>query len=220
MFRFPSPSLVVSITALIVALGGASYSATGGNFILGRSNSASTQTKLVAGVAGPALGVDNLNTGAGAAGLRIVTAATRPPLIVNSSTRVDNLNADKLDGLNSTQFARKLVIPFNLAPDAISTQIPVPADQPVFVMGVTSTTMVHGVGQVTLLRGLNTALWWVGLESTSGSAITQGATSAAGTHIVYIDYEHEVDIEVGGPNTIRVHNGSFFTKSGIVTLIW
>src|SRR5215208_1437182 len=123
MFRYPSPSLVISMLALTVALGGAGYSATGGNFILGQANSASTQTKLVAPFAGPAFRVDNLNTGASASGLRIVTNAARPPLVVNSSVRVANLNADKLDGLDSTQFSNKLLIPFNLAPGAITAQI-------------------------------------------------------------------------------------------------
>ena len=53
--RYPSPSLVVSITALVVALGGAGYSATGGNFILGQANKATTQTALSASLAGIAL---------------------------------------------------------------------------------------------------------------------------------------------------------------------
>jgi hypothetical protein len=94
------------MVALVVALGGAGYSATGGNFILGQSNSASTQTKLVAPFAGPALRVDNLNTGASASGLKIVTDAARPPLVVNSAVKVANLNADLLDGLDATAFVR------------------------------------------------------------------------------------------------------------------
>src|SRR4051812_1419311 len=44
MFRYPSPSLVISLFALLVALGGAGIAATGGNFILGQSNSASSLT--------------------------------------------------------------------------------------------------------------------------------------------------------------------------------
>ena len=48
MFRRPSPAIVISLLALFIALGGAGYSATGGNFILGRSNSASSQSALVA----------------------------------------------------------------------------------------------------------------------------------------------------------------------------
>jgi hypothetical protein len=94
MRRYPSPSLVVSITALVVALGGASYSATGGNFILGQANSASTQTRLVTPLNGGAFRVDNISTAANATGMTIVTNAARPPLAVTSSVKVARLNAD------------------------------------------------------------------------------------------------------------------------------
>src|ERR1044071_2658993 len=104
MLRFPSPSLVVSMVALVVALGGAGYSATGGNFILGQANSASTQTKLVASLNSPALFIENSNTGANASGLRIITNAARAPLVVSSGVKVANLNVDKLDGIDSTGF--------------------------------------------------------------------------------------------------------------------
>ena len=61
---------------------------------------------------------------------------------------------------------------------------------------------------------------WVGLESPNGAAITQGGSSAAGTHIVFINYYHLVDIQVASADTIRVHNGSAGTLAGSVTLIW
>ncbi len=101
MFRLPSPSFVVSLLALLIALGGAGYSATGGNFILGKFNSATTQTKLVTPLAGAALRVDNTSAAANATGITILTNASRPPLVVTSSTKVANLNADKLDGIDN-----------------------------------------------------------------------------------------------------------------------
>jgi hypothetical protein len=55
---------VTSLTALFVALGGTAYAATGGNFILGKSNSASTATQLSSG-AGSALRVSNTAGGHG-----------------------------------------------------------------------------------------------------------------------------------------------------------
>jgi hypothetical protein len=55
---------VVGYLALFVALGGTSYAATGGNFILGKSNSASTATQLSSG-AGNALKVSDTNGGTG-----------------------------------------------------------------------------------------------------------------------------------------------------------
>jgi hypothetical protein len=106
MLRFPSPSLVISMLALMVALGGAGYSATGGTFILGQTNSATSQTRLVAPFAGAAFRIDNTSTAAVASGLNIVTDAARPPLVVSSSVKVANLNVDKLDGLSSNQLAR------------------------------------------------------------------------------------------------------------------
>lgn len=78
------------VTTLVIASSGA-YAATGGNFILGRSNSANATTTLT-NSAGTALA---LNAKSGT-----------PALKVNSGTKVANLNGDKLDGLDSTAFAR------------------------------------------------------------------------------------------------------------------
>jgi hypothetical protein len=63
-------------------------------------------------------------------------------------------------------------------------------------------------------------LEWVGLESTAGAAITQGFSGAAGTHILYLDFAHQVDIEVNTPDSFRVHNGAAAVRTGNVTLIW
>ena len=103
-----------SMAALFIALGGTSYAATGGNFLLGKSNSASSTTSLAAPVAGKGLQVTNTSTGAGATALGLTAASGHPPFTVNSGTKVANLNADKLDGIDSTGFLsssnlRKLV---------------------------------------------------------------------------------------------------------------
>ena len=60
----PSPAMVVALIALFVALGGTTLAATGGNFILGKSNSASTATQL-SSAAGNALKVTDTNGGTG-----------------------------------------------------------------------------------------------------------------------------------------------------------
>ncbi len=60
----PSPAMVVALIALFVALGGTALAATGGNFILGKSNSASTATQLSSG-AGNALKVSDTKGGTG-----------------------------------------------------------------------------------------------------------------------------------------------------------
>jgi hypothetical protein len=92
---------VVSMLALSVALGGTTYAATGGNFILGQSNSTTSTTGLSAGVTGPALRVTNTSTGT-AAGFNV--SAGHPPFNVNSGTKVAKLNADLLDGADSSAF--------------------------------------------------------------------------------------------------------------------
>ena len=219
MSRYASPSLVVSIVALIVALGGAGYSATGGNFILGKSNTATTSSRLTADINGRTLALRNRNAGSAATPLALIAAAGHPPFTVNTATKVRNLNADRLDSLDSTQFPRKTVISFNLAAGATSAPITVPANRPVFVMGVTTTTAEQGVGQVTLLRTpIN--LIWIGLEGPLAPAITSGVNNAQGVHIVYLDVDHTVDIEVNDDDSIRIHNGDTGQRAGKVTLIW
>jgi len=60
----PSHGTVVAYLALFVALGGTAYAATGGSFILGQPNSASTATQLSSG-ARNALKVSDTNGGTG-----------------------------------------------------------------------------------------------------------------------------------------------------------
>ena len=104
--RLPSPSLVISLLALFVALGGTAYAATGGTFILGQANTATSQTSLTSNNAGKALQVTQQNTGTAATALGLNVPAGRTPFTVNSGTKVANLNADRLDGVDSTAFQR------------------------------------------------------------------------------------------------------------------
>jgi hypothetical protein len=114
----------------------------------------------------------------------------------------------------------KTVLNYSLAPGANSAAMAPAANVPVLVMGCCTTFNFRGVGHVSLLRIPNSFVEWVGLNSTSSGSITQGFSGAAGTHIVWIDFSHQVDIEVAGPNSIRVHNGAAFVRAGNVTLIW
>jgi hypothetical protein len=92
--RLPRHATVVAYLALFVALGGTAYAATGGNFVLGRSNQADKTSSLK-------------NTGAGAA-LKLSTVdSSTPPLAVSNGTKVTHLNADEVDGLSSGAFQRK-----------------------------------------------------------------------------------------------------------------
>ena len=114
----------------------------------------------------------------------------------------------------------KTVLNYSLAPGANSGAIAPVANVPVLVMGCCTTFGVRGVGHVSLLRIPNSFIEWVGLNSTSSGSITQGFSGAVGTQIVFIDFSSQVDIQVAGPNTIRVHNGAASARTGNVTLIW
>lgn len=223
MPKLPSPSLAISMVALVIALGGAGYSATGGNFILGQSNVASTETGLSATLSGRAARITNSSTSTAATALGLFVKPGRAPMTVNSATRVTNLNADLLDGINSNQFARVQVIPFTLGPGASTSPIALPANRPVLVMGATLTENYRGIGQVTVLRtpGASGFIAWTGLEPPFSSSITNGWSATTGAHIVYTDNGNGVDIEVSGPDAIRVRNTyPSTTHTGTITLIW
>jgi hypothetical protein len=94
-------NVMVTILAFVV-LGGMSYAATGGNFILGKSNTASSKSTLSAPIADKALTVTNNSTQGGASALGLNVASGHPPFKVNSPTKVANLNADQVDGLDGS----------------------------------------------------------------------------------------------------------------------
>jgi hypothetical protein len=78
-----------AVMALVIGSGTA-YAATGGKFILGKSNAATATTKL---------------TNSRGTALALSAKSGKPALTVNTTTKVPNLNADRIDGLDSTSFA-------------------------------------------------------------------------------------------------------------------
>jgi hypothetical protein len=98
-----------------------------------------------------------------------------------------------------------------------------PASQAVFVMGVNRTIGNRGVGQATLLSSALVPLFieWTGVESPAAAVITSGFSGVQGTHILFIDFAHTVDIEVGpGANTIQLHNTNAVAQTGQIKLIY
>jgi hypothetical protein len=105
--RKPSPATVIALVALFVALGGVGIAANGQSLILGKSdNSATSKTGLSAPVNDKALQLTNTSTGTNATALGLTVASGHAPFTVSSQTRVANLNADKLDGVDSGGFLR------------------------------------------------------------------------------------------------------------------
>jgi hypothetical protein len=111
-------------------------------------------------------------------------------------------------------------VSYSLAAGANSAAITPAANTPVFVMGCQLALGFRGVSQVTLLHIPGNFLEWVGLESTAGAAITQGFSATAGTHILFLDFSHQVDIRVSSADTFVVHNGSSGARNGVLKLIW
>jgi hypothetical protein len=88
----------------------------GGVFNLGRTNIVNYLTTLTGSYASRLLQVTNTSTSAAAVGaqikasygtpLQLVGSSAKPPFTTNSGIKVTNLNADRLDNLDSTQLMR------------------------------------------------------------------------------------------------------------------
>lgn len=87
--RLSKISFAAGAIAALVLGSGSAFAATGGKFILGHSNSAGATSTLTSSH-GPALSLK----------------ASGAALKVSNGSKITNLNADNLDGLDSTSFAR------------------------------------------------------------------------------------------------------------------
>jgi hypothetical protein len=96
-------SWMLGLTIATVLAGGIADAATGGTFLLGRSNGANQLTKL---------------TNTRGTALSLVSPRKSPPLAVSNSRKVTRLNADLLDGLSSTAFQRHFRATIVVSPGA------------------------------------------------------------------------------------------------------
>lgn len=109
---------------------------------------------------------------------------------------------------------------YNLTPGGYSSAITPASGTGVSVMGTQTASGFRGVGQVSMLHISGQFLEWVGLESAPLTKITSNYSSTFGTHIVYLDWDGSVDLQVFNADSFVVHNGSLSTATGNVTLIW
>ncbi|HEX2784002.1 MAG TPA: hypothetical protein VHN36_10485 [Ilumatobacteraceae bacterium] len=124
------------------------------------------------------------------------------------------------DHNHDDRYPQKVQVTFDLAAGGISSPISVPPNVPVSLTGVVSTSGVRGVGQATLLSAPGAFIEWTGLESTAFSGVTQGFGLTQGQHVLYVDFNHLVDVEIDSATTIRIHNESLLPVAGVVTLTW
>ena len=138
--------------------------------------------------------------------LAIVVAILTSVVVANATQTITTPNA--------------AIVSYNLAANTSSSVITPASNKPVLLMGCCTTN--GGVGQVSLHRFLGSQIDWAGFESpwSGAAAMTVGISNQTGTHIVYIDTSHVVDIKTASIDTILIHNAAGATWAGNVTLIW
>ena len=112
---------------------------------------------------------------------------------------------------------------YDLAPGAYSEPISLPPHIPVRMAGTQLGEGTRGIGAVDIMSipdQNGRFLEWVGLHSTGGASIAQGFSGTSGTVIVYIDFAHQVAIEVFSPTQVRVHNLTSIRRFGDVSLTY
>jgi len=117
-------------------------------------------------------------------------------------------------------------IAYNLAPGGNSGSITPPLNTPVLILADQVGTVCGcdnvGSSLTTVVNStVDGELVWNGFESNRGG-LTSGFSPTAGTHIVFTDFGHRVDLEVSNATSFHVHNssGSASVYNGNVTLIW
>lgn len=162
------------VLALILGAATAALGATGGNFVLGGANTAGAVSKLTANIADPALQLVNTSTGSGATALNLQVAGGKPPMRVNSSAKVANLNADQIDGKDFGAFG---------AQEAINQYGPLPIEQTFTSKGGTLIISASGSG----FRSSSTTQHegYIGMVITIDGQPEESGSHYAGSGIIY-----------------------------------
>ena len=196
-----SPAFVISLLALFIALTGVGDAATGGSLILGRHNIASRVTAL-SSKAGPSLALTNTG-GKPAASFHVL--AGKPPFAVNSSTKVSGLNADLLDGIDSSAFQLRV--------------------QPCLAVG-SAISEIEADGNVVCSSGLTGTWNRTGNTGTDPSADFLGTTDAEplifktnDTEVMRISANGNLGVGTNNPATLfeAVSSGSGDSIRGVTT---
>jgi hypothetical protein len=120
--------------------------------------------------------------------------------------------------------ANRVSVVYKVAPGKNGTNITPASNLPVMIVADQIGTACDcddvGSSFMTVVNSSNDEeLVWNGFES-NGGGLTSGFSPAAGTHIMYIDFGHAVDLEVTNGTSFHVHNAGSDTANGNVTLIW
>jgi hypothetical protein len=107
--------LVVTLAIVLGAATTALAAAPGDPLKLGQVNGTNALTRLAGSTNQALLRIDNNSTGAFATALDLQVEPGKPPMRVNSTTEVQGLNADSLDGKNSSDFLGRFQTASNAA---------------------------------------------------------------------------------------------------------
>lgn len=94
------------ILALVFGAASMALGASGQPFILGKNNAADALSRLTGNVNGSAMQVVNNNPDANDTALNLSVQSGEAPMRVNSDTKVTNLNADHVDGMDANSFLK------------------------------------------------------------------------------------------------------------------
>ncbi|MDX6202424.1 MAG: hypothetical protein QOJ83_1924 [Frankiales bacterium] len=203
------PATIVGTTALVIALSGTAVAATGGTFVLGHINRTTSNT-VIANSAGTALVL------AGKKGVA--------PFGVNGNkTKVPSLNADLLDGLDSTKLQRRVLGQCGTtgisAVSATGSVTCMTSHHLFFTSGVASLTIPAGVTKIEIMaRGAG------GSGGTSGTAANLGRGGGGGQGgmtqtlvSVSAGQKYQVSVGAGGvAPTTPVADGSSGGRSTVL----
>jgi hypothetical protein len=158
--RHPPLATAISIVALVIAMSGSAYAATGGTFILGKANKATSLTSL--------------SNSKGTA-LALSSAGGKPPLTVNSSVQVPKLNASELGGVPATEF---------LTGQSLSGTLTEGGGAPITLPGGSGTVefsceqdgiATNPIAQFTLTSALNgERAWWLNKDGGQFAGLNDG----------------------------------------------
>lgn len=153
----------------VLTLTGTAYAATGGTFVLGRNNAASSQTLLTSSGSGPVLALS--------------TRSGQVPLAVSAGAgKATNLNADRVDGLEGAQLQRRLTrgCPAGSAVAVVDVGGEVTCADSFLETGVADVSNPSGVVRVPCPRPRGTAV-------SGGYLLPQGVVAVATGSSVYVD---------------------------------
>lgn len=190
-------ALVVASVPVVAGVGDA--------VIQGRTNRVNQRTTIKSSADTPTLRL--INSSDSGAGLSLVVQPGVAPLRVNSSRRVENLNADLLDGKTSNHFAPKQAQPGNTLVGA-------------FGAAGDGTFLVHGATFATpLARGVPQSRVHYVLPEAGPTADCPGVFEAATGHLcIYATWENNATFNgIGRIDTPNLNSGA--SRFGF-TILW